>query len=94
MGETRLRIRANITTKIGRLPIIVETRDTGPLSIAQSNSTIPPRAKVSLKASRPIAEFLRFMLLNWLRMWGRIEISKKIPDRQNPPTQDIFQNEM
>jgi len=94
IGETRLRIRANITTKIGRLPIMVETRDTVPLSIDHNNSNIPPIAKVSLKASRPIAEFLRFILPHCLRIWGRIETSKKIPDRQNPPSQDIFQNEM
>ena len=94
IGETRLRIRANMTTKTGRLPIIVETKDTGPFSIAESDSVIPTKAKVSLRASRPIADFLCFMLLSCLKVWGRIETSKKIPDTQNMVSQSKFHAEM
>ena len=94
MGEIRLRIRANITTKIGRLPTIVETRDTSPLAIAQKESIIPSSANASLKASKAIVEFLCFMLLSCLKLQGRIETSKKIPDMQNTLNQSRFQGEM
>ena len=93
-GETRLRIRANITTNTGRLLAIVETNDTGPLSKAQNCSTIAVNASVSLTASKAKAEFLRLMLISCLKKRGRIESSKKILDMQNALSQNIFQNEM
>ena len=61
IGDTRLRIRANISTNIGRLLTIVDTRDTGPLANAQKDNATPPSANVSLKVSKPIAESLRFI---------------------------------
>ena len=83
IGEMRLRIRANMTTKAGRLPIMVETKETGPISIAQSEGAIPPKANVSLKASKAMAELLCCISRSCLSMQGRSEISKKIPDIQN-----------
>ena len=94
MGDKRLRIRANISTNIGRLLVIVDTKDTGPLSSAQNVNTIPNGANVSLKVSRPMAEFFCFILINCLMMWGRTETNKKIPDMQNVLSQNMFQNEM
>ena len=93
-GDRRLRIIANISTNIGRLLIIVDTRDTGPLSSAQNDSIIPIGASVSLKASKPMVEFLCFMLASCLMMWGRTETSKKILDMQNVLIQNMCQNEM
>ena len=94
LGAIRLRIRANITTKIGRLPIMVETSDTGPFCNAQKDSIAPDRARVSLRTIRPMVDFLCFILLSWLKVWGRIEMSRKIPDRQNVLVQSKFQTEM
>ena len=83
LGKMRLRIRLYRTTKRGRLPMIVETRDTGPLSIAQNDRVIPIGANVSLKTSKAIAEFFCFISFSCLRIWGRNETSKKMPDMQN-----------
>ena len=94
IGKTRFKIRAYVNTRTGRLLIMVETSDTGPLSIDHNDSIIETGARNSLKMSRAIAEFLCFMLISCLRMWGRIETSKKVPDMQNAPSQDKFQNEM
>ncbi len=93
-GRTRARIIVYINTKTGRLLIIVETSDTGPLSIAHNASIMATGARSSLKASRARAEFLCFMLTSCLRMWGRIEVSKKMPDMQAELSQNKFQNEM
>jgi len=79
---------------MGRLLTIVETRDTGPLSIAQNNSTAAITTSVSLKMSRAMAEFRRFILLNSLRARGRNEASRKIPDILNMLMQYIFQKEI
>ncbi len=94
MGKIRFRIRAYVSTKKGRLLIMVETSDTGPLAIDHNDSIMATGARSSLKVSRAIAEFLCFMLINCLRMWGRIETSKKMPDIQNALSQNKFQNEM
>ena len=94
LGKMRLRTRAYRATKTGRLLTIVETKDTGPLSIADSDSIIPEKAKLSLKASRPIADFLCFMLLSCLKVRGCIETSRKIPDMQNVLSQSKFQAEI
>ena len=93
VGKMRLRIMANITTNTGRLPMIVETKDTGPLFIAQNDNVIPIGANVSLKAIKTIAEFLCGMLPSCLRIWGRTETSRKIPDTQNAVRLNMFQNE-
>ena len=94
VGKARFRIRAYVSTKMGRVLTIVETSDTGPLAIDQNDSITAIGARSSLKASRAIAEFRRFMLIICFAMWGRIEISKKVPDMQNMLTQNRFQNEM
>ena len=94
LGRIRLRTRLYIATKIGRLPMIAETKDTGPRCIAQNDNTIPTGASVSLKVSRAIDEFLCFMPRNCLRVCGRSETSKKIPDKQNAVILYTFQNEM
>ena len=73
---------------------MVETSDTGPLSIDHNESIIATGARNSLKMSRAIAEFLRFMLISCLRTGVRIVISKKMPDMQNVLSQNKFQNEM
>ena len=93
-GAIRLRMRANITTKMGRLLVIVETRDTGPLSIAQSDSTMAIGASNSFKPIMARAVFLCFILISCLRTWRRIETTKKIVDIQSALTQNKFQNEM
>ena len=93
-GKTRFRIRAYVNTKMGRLLIIVETSDTGPLCIDHNDSIMATGARSSLKMSRAIAEFLCFMLISCLRIWGRIETSRKMPEKQNALSQDKFQNEM
>ena len=84
----------NRATKIGRLPMMVETKDTGPLCIAQNDNTIPTGAKVSAKVSRAMAEFLRFIFFSCSITEGRTEIRKKMPDEQNTSRLYIFQNEM
>ena len=94
IGKTRFRIRAYANTKMGRVLIMVETSDTGPLAIDQNDSIMATGTRSSLKASRAIAEFLCLMLISCLRMWGRIETSKKVPDMQNAVSQVKFQNEM
>ena len=94
VGATRLKIKANMTTKIGRLPVIVETRDTGPFSIAQSDSTMAVGARSSLRMSKARAVFLCFILISCLRMRGRIEASKRILDMQTAFIENRFQNEM
>ena len=94
IGEIRLRMRAYRTTKAGRLPSMVATREIGPLSIAVSDDISPPKAKVSLTAMRPKADFLRFMLLNCLKVWGRIDMSKKTPATQKVLSQSKFQADM
>ena len=94
VGKIRLRIRAKMTTKIGRLPVIVETSDTGPFCIAQSDSITPLIAKASLKKTKPIAEFLRFRLLSCLKVRGRIEKSRNILDMQNALIQNKLRNEI
>ena len=83
-----------MSTNIGRLLIIGDTKDTGPLSSAQNDSTIPTGDNVSLKASSPIVEFLRFMSINCPTMWGRIEIEKKMVVMQNVVIQNMFQADM
>ena len=93
-GDKRFRIMANMSTNIGRLLVIVDTRDTGPLCNAQNDSTIPAGANVSLKASNPIAEFLCFILSSCLTKRRRAENNKKMPDMQNVVSQNIFQNDM
>ena len=94
IGRTRFRIRAYVNTKMGRVLIMVETSDTGPLAIDHNDSITATGTRSSLKASRAIAEFLCLMLISCLRIWGRNETSKKVPDMQNAPSQDKFQNEM
>lgn len=93
-GRTRLRTRAYVNTKTGRLLIMVETSDTGPLSIDHNDSVMASGARSSLKMSRASAEFLCFMLISCLRMRGRIDSSKKVPDMQNAVMQNKFKNEM
>ena len=93
-GAARLRISANIATKIGRVPRMVETKDIGPLSIAQKLNTNPIAASVSLKTSRAMAEFLRFIFLNCLKVPGCVDISSKVPDMQNAVRVNEFQNEI
>ena len=83
LGKIRLTTSVYRATKTGRLPMIVETKDTGPLCIAQNDSTIPAGANVSLKASKAMAELLCCISRSCLSMQGRSEISKKIPDIQN-----------
>ena len=94
MGRTRFRIRAYANTKIGRLLIMVETSDTGPLSMAHSDSIMATGARSSLKMSRAMVELLCFMLISCLRTWGRIETKKKIPDMQNVVSQNKCQDEI
>ena len=72
-GSTILRIILYIAIKTGRVAEIVETRDTGPLAIAQICSREARRANNSLKPSRDRVEFLRFMANNSLMTAGRIE---------------------
>ena len=61
VGQKRLRIRANITTNMGRLLTMVETSDTGPLFSAQNDKTVPVGARISLKTSMVRVEFLRLI---------------------------------
>ena len=63
-GQKRLKIRANNTTNIERLLIMVETSDTGPLFSAQKYRTAPTGTNISLKISRAKVEFFRFILAN------------------------------
>ena len=93
-GRKRLSMRAKINTKTGRLPMMVETRDTGPLCIAQSSSITPTMANASLKVISHSVEFLCFIWLNCRRIWGRSEAIRKMAERQKAPIQDRFQNEM
>lgn len=93
-GKTLPRIREYIKTKMGRLLRIVDTRDTGPLSIAQKESIIPMGARVSLKLRRAIAEFRRFIERSSWKARRRIETSKKSEDIQNAPIEYIFQKEI
>ncbi len=64
IGETRFRIKAYVNTKMGRLLIMVETSDTGPLAIDHNDSIIATGTRSSLKVSRAITEFLCFMLIS------------------------------
>ena len=93
-GKTVPNNKEYIATKTGRLLMIVETRDTGPLCIAQYDSTIPIGAIVSLKAIKLIATLFRFISLSSLRTWGRIENSRKLPDMLNATRENKFQNEI
>ncbi len=93
-GMSRPKIRENIITKMGRLPKIVETSDTGPLSIDRSASNMATGARSSLKVSRAMVVFLCFMFASCLMMCGRIEISKKMADMQKAVSQNRFQNEI
>lgn len=94
IGETQLRMRVNMKTKIGRVPRIVDTRDTGPLPIAQKDSTTPTSAKVSLKISKEIAKPWCCIQCSSLKTLGLNDISKKKKDIQNALRQYIFQKEI
>jgi len=94
VGRTRFRIRAYVSTKTGRQLTMVETSDTGPLSIDHNASVMAVAAKGSLKMIKAIAEFLCFMLISCLKMWGRAEMSKKVPDMHEALIQNKFQNEI
>lgn len=93
VGEMRLRIRANITTTIGRVPITADTRDIGPISIARYASITDTITKTLPVVIRPIVESLFSRLVSCLMMCGRSEISKRTPAEHRPKSQDIFQNE-
>ena len=80
-GRMKPRIILYITTKRGRAAPIVETRDIGPLAIAQNANTIASSASVSLKTSKAIAEFLCFISLSFLIVLGRNAATRKTPDR-------------
>ena len=79
LGSTRLRMMAYIATKIGRLAIMVEAKETGPLAIARNDNTIPIAPTISFKTSRAKAEFLCFISLICLNTEGRIEKSSQRP---------------
>ncbi len=94
LGQIRLRIRADTTTKMGRVLAMVDTRDTGPLSIAQKNSTAPASTSSSLTATSVSAEAGRFKLPSSYTTRGRSEISKKITARTVMLSQYMFQKEI
>ena len=94
VGEVRLRIKANMSKKTGRLAIIVEARDTEPFSIARRTSAEATTARISVIVTKPIVDFIRFRLLNSLKVSGRIEMIKKIPDKQSRLIQSNCQGEI
>ena len=94
LGRKRLRIKASINTNMGRLLEMVDTRDTGPVSIARKISTVPVIASVSLNAIIAIAGLRRVILLSSLRTTGLSETSRKIPAIQKELIQYIFQKEI
>ena len=71
-----------IATKKGRVLQIVDTRDTGPLAIAQNWSTVASITSISLKVSMVKADFNWVISLSCWIVLGRIEIISEIPDRQ------------
>ena len=81
-------------TKIGRVPMIVDTMDTGPLSIAQKDSTTPTSARVSLKMSKEIAKPWCCIQCNSLKTPGLNDTNRKKKDIQNALRQYIFQKEI
>ena len=81
-GKTKPRMILYITTKRGRVLRIVETRDIGPLAIAKNDNTIASSRNISLKTIKAIARFLCFISLSCLIVLGRIEIIKKIAEKQ------------
>ena len=60
-GERRLRIRADRTTNMGRLPTIGDTSDTGPLASAHIDNTMATGASISLKNIMAKVADLSFM---------------------------------
>jgi len=93
-GRKRLTTIASIKTNIGRLLEMVDTRDTGPDSIARKISTMPAIASVSLTAIIAIAGLRHGIFLSSLITAGRSETSRKIPTIQKELIQYIFQNEI
>ena len=81
-GSTRLIIIAYTATKIGRLAITVEAKETGPLAIARNDSVIPIAAINSLQESRAMAEFLLFIYLICFNTEGCIEKGSHSPPMQ------------
>ena len=73
---------------------MVETNDTGPLSIDHSDSIMASGDRSSLNAIMASDEFLCFMAISLLKIWRRVEISKKATDMQNALTPNRFQNEI
>ncbi len=53
LGKVRLMTKAKISTNMGRLEKMADTRDTGPFYIATNSSTTPTTTINSLKASSP-----------------------------------------
>ena len=93
-GRRRLRIRAYITTNIGRVLLIVDTSDTGPLCNAHIDSNIAVGAIVSFKAINANDDFFRFILTICLRTLGLTEISRNEADIKKALIQNIFQNDI
>lgn len=81
-------------TKIGRVAMIVDTSDIGPLAMAQNWSSKPMGTTVSLNVSKPIAESRRRILYSSLKTLFLIDINKKKKDIQNALIQYIFQKEI
>ena len=71
----------------------VETRDTGPLAIAQKERMIAPRAMVSLKAINIRGMPLSFMSRSSLKTLGRAEMRGNIVPKEMAVSEYIFQKE-
>jgi hypothetical protein len=93
-GETRLRIRVYIKIKMERVPIMVDTRDTGPCSIAQKDSTAPTSARSSFKVSIESARPWYCIQRSSLKTLGLNDNEKNKKDMQNAVSQYIFQEEI
>ena len=93
-GKIWLRIKAYMKTKMGRVLTIVDTKDTGPFSIAQKDSTAELSANTSLKISMAITEPRCPISRSSLKTLGRIDNSRKKKDIQNALSQYMFQKEM
>ena len=91
-GISRLRIRVNITTKIGRLTKTVETKDTGPLSMACNNSAMPLIAITSVMNTMGKVEFLCLMSFNCLKKRGRNENENQEIETQIVVRENKFQD--
>ena len=79
---------------MGRLLIMVETSDTGPLDNAQNEVVIAIGVKVSLNAINTSDRLRYAMSLSCRSTWSRSEKTKNIPKIQNALTENMFQKEM